>query len=144
MTGGSGTLPVTGLVITFNEDRRLSDCLTALEPCDDVIVVDLGSADRSAEVALRAGARLVTHAWAPNVESLLPDVVCLACNDWIVRLDPDEVRDIQGAYLPAMSTHITRYGRTLGKYAAFNTTVRMFTSRYSAFSSASRRLCRSS
>ena len=33
------------------------------------------------------------------------------------RLDPEEVREIQGAYFSAMSTHITRYGGTVEKYA---------------------------
>src|SRR5207245_8767116 len=33
------------------------------------------------------------------------------------QLDPEEVRDIQTVYFSAMSTHITRYGGVVEKYA---------------------------
>jgi glycosyltransferase involved in cell wall biosynthesis len=49
------------LILTFNEAARLPACLAALAGCDDVVVLDSGSTDRTAEIARAAGARVFTH-----------------------------------------------------------------------------------
>ena len=73
-----------------------------------------------------APASLTTHQVAPSpaappaeerrlVTALFCDLV--GFTPLFERLDPEEVREIQGAYFSAMSTHITRYGGTVEKYA---------------------------
>ena len=45
-------LTISVVIIALNEERRLSDCIASVAGLsDDVIVVDSGSADRTAEVA---------------------------------------------------------------------------------------------
>lgn len=86
-------LPVsfTGIVVSYNEAQRLCDCLKSLSFCDQLIVIDIGSADASVEIAREYGAKVFTHQWVPVVEQVWPFAVSLARNEWIVRLDPDEV-----------------------------------------------------
>ena len=64
--------------------------LAALAWCDDIVVVDSGSADRTIEIAQAAGARVLHHdfagyglqkAWA----------VTQARHDWVLVVDADEV-----------------------------------------------------
>jgi glycosyltransferase involved in cell wall biosynthesis len=40
--------PISGITITFNEEPDIADCLASLRRvCDDVVVVDSGSTDRT-------------------------------------------------------------------------------------------------
>lgn len=44
------------LILTLNEERDLPRCLASVSHCDDVVVLDSGSTDRTAEIARAAGA----------------------------------------------------------------------------------------
>jgi len=85
------TIQFTGIVVVFNEARRLRACLSSLQFCDELLVIDLGSEDGSGDIARECGAHVIQKGWAPVVEQILPDVVPRASHDWIVRADPDEV-----------------------------------------------------
>lgn len=86
-----GILPIkfSGIVVTFNEERHLAECLAALSFCDELIVVDLGSTDRSTEIAAQFGARVIHHKWVPAVEYVREFAVNQAKNDWVIFMDPD-------------------------------------------------------
>lgn len=81
----------TGIVVTYNEARRLRECLSSLSFCDQLLVVDLGSKDESVAIAQECGAEVVHHSWAPVVEQVWPDIDALIQHDWVLRADPDEV-----------------------------------------------------
>ena len=91
--GGGPKLPVTAFVVTFNEARRLRDCLRSLGFCDQVIVIDLGSADDSMAIARECGAEVHQHERMPIADMVLPRMQHLARNVWRMRFDPDEVFD---------------------------------------------------
>lgn len=46
------------LILTLNEERNLPACLASAAGCDDLVVLDSGSTDRTAELARAAGARV--------------------------------------------------------------------------------------
>ena len=46
------------VILTLNEERDLPRCLASIAGCDDIVVVDSGSVDRTAEIARAAGARV--------------------------------------------------------------------------------------
>jgi len=81
----------TGIVVTYNEARRLRECLNSLAFCDQLIVVDLGSEDESVEIARECGAEIVHHERVPVVEQVRSEVISRARNEWVVFADPDEV-----------------------------------------------------
>jgi glycosyltransferase involved in cell wall biosynthesis len=49
------------IILTLNEERDLPRCLASLGDCDDIVVLDSGSTDRTAEIARAAGARVFTR-----------------------------------------------------------------------------------
>ena len=56
------TAPIAAIVLTYNEERNLPDCLASLTGwVDEVFVVDSGSTDRTVDIARAAGARIFTH-----------------------------------------------------------------------------------
>jgi len=51
------------LILTLNEERSLPRCLASVADCDDVVVLDSGSTDRTVALAQAAGARVFTRAF---------------------------------------------------------------------------------
>jgi glycosyltransferase involved in cell wall biosynthesis len=82
---------VSVMVFTLDEEIHLPACLASLAWCDDVIVVDSGSKDRTPEIAKESRSRLFTHPftgfgdqrnWAlANAQPKHP---------WVLILDADE------------------------------------------------------
>ena len=48
---------ITAVVIAQNEEQMIANCLETLKWCDEVLVVDSGSTDRTAELASMQGTR---------------------------------------------------------------------------------------
>ena len=53
--------------------------------------MDLGSSDRSVEIAQRLGIKVVRKPWVPIVEMILPTLIPTMKHDWVLHVDPDEV-----------------------------------------------------
>ncbi len=49
------------LILTLNEERDLPRCLASVRACDDIVVLDSGSTDQTADIASSAGARVFTR-----------------------------------------------------------------------------------
>jgi glycosyltransferase involved in cell wall biosynthesis len=80
---------LSGLVVARDEEARLPDCLATLGFADEVVVVLDRSTDRSQEIALRCGARIVEGAW--EVEGERRNAGIDACRGaWILEVDCDE------------------------------------------------------
>lgn len=82
---------ISVMILTLNEEANLPHCLASLKPCDDVVVVDSFSVDRTCDMAREWGARVVQHeftgfgdqpTWAlEHVKFKHP---------WVLILDADE------------------------------------------------------
>ena len=57
-------LPVTVCLPVLNEEKNLPSCLQALgDLFEEIVVVDSGSRDRTKEIALQAGAKVMSFQW---------------------------------------------------------------------------------
>lgn len=54
-------LSISTLILTLNEEVNIGACLDSLSWCDDVVVLDSGSTDRTVSVARERGARIVSR-----------------------------------------------------------------------------------
>lgn len=81
---------VTAVVLTKNEEKNMVDCLESLSFCDEILVVDDNSEDRTEEVARRLGARVLKHALAGDFSRQRNFGLQNAKNEWILFLDADE------------------------------------------------------
>ncbi len=84
-------LPVSAVIVTYNEADLLPRCLENLPECQEIVIVDLGSKDSSREIAVSHGARLLSHPLVPFAN--LPRQFGLAAckHQWVISIDPDEV-----------------------------------------------------
>ncbi len=88
-------LPVSVVIPTYNRAgmlRRALESVAAQRPrlAAEVIVVDDGSDDGTAEVALQAGARLVQHQRNLGLSAARNTGVETASHEWIAFLDSDD------------------------------------------------------
>ncbi|SFC80383.1 Glycosyltransferase involved in cell wall bisynthesis [Flavobacterium phragmitis] len=86
-------MEISGLIITFNEEKNIGKCIDALlKVCDEVVIVDSFSKDRTVEIAKEKGAKVVEQAYlgdGPQRAYGLP----FCKNDWVLNLDADEFID---------------------------------------------------
>ncbi len=86
--------PITATIITFNEEDRIVECLASLSCCDQVIVVDSGSTDRTRDLAKAKGARVVERPWE-GYSKQKNFAAEQARNDWVLSIDADERLSIE-------------------------------------------------
>jgi len=80
---------VSACVIARDEEERLPECLASLGFCDQVVVVDSGSRDRTRELATAAGAVVVENPW-PGFSAQRNVALDHASGDWVLEIDADE------------------------------------------------------
>lgn len=61
--------PISVVIITLNEEKNIECCITSVKPfADEIVVVDSLSTDKTAELAEKAGARVVLQAFLGHIE----------------------------------------------------------------------------
>jgi glycosyltransferase involved in cell wall biosynthesis len=138
MSAVTSRVPISVVVLTFNEARNLDACLASVSGwTQEILVVDSGSTDATLAIAQRYGAKVVTHAfesharqwqWAfATVEIAAP---------WVLAIDADQrvsdelrtsmtatlggaAADTQGFYIARRQIFRGRWIRHGGYYPKF-------------------------
>lgn len=82
---------VSVLILTLNEEANLADCIDSCSWCDDVIVFDSLSQDRTREIALAKNARVIERPfdnYAAQRNAALTSVHYK--HPWVLMVDADE------------------------------------------------------
>ncbi|MCC7498494.1 MAG: glycosyltransferase family 2 protein [Bryobacterales bacterium] len=82
-------MKISATIIAFNEERNIARAIESLRCCDEIVVVDSGSVDRTVEIAQKLGARVVDAVWHgyAGQKNLASEG---AAHDWILSIDADE------------------------------------------------------
>lgn len=84
-------VPLSVVIITFNEEANIARCLEAVRGiADEVVVIDSFSTDRTVEICRKHGAQVVQHAFAGYVQQK-NFATAQAQHDYVLQLDADEV-----------------------------------------------------
>jgi glycosyltransferase involved in cell wall biosynthesis len=83
-------MKISGIVITKNEEKNIESAINSLNSvCEEVIVVDSGSTDKTTELSEKSGAKVVFNKWEGYKEQR-NFAHNIAKNNWILVLDADE------------------------------------------------------
>jgi glycosyltransferase involved in cell wall biosynthesis len=80
---------ISATLITENEERNIARAIESLRCCDEIVVVDSGSTDRTIEIAGKLGARVVESPWRGYAKQK-NYASEQAANDWVLSIDADE------------------------------------------------------
>lgn len=124
-------LPLSLVVIAFNEEHNIQRCLDSVPFASEKLVVDSFSTDRTVEIANAAGARVIQEKWR-GFGAQKAFATENAAFDWILSLDADEAlspelqKEIMqifeklnpetGYLLPRLSFHLGKWIRFGGWY----------------------------
>jgi len=80
---------ISATIITFNEQTNIARAIESLRCCDEVVLVDSGSNDRTMEIAAKLGARVVEAPWR-GYAGQKNFAAEQAAHDWVLSIDADE------------------------------------------------------
>jgi len=78
------------VIITKNEEKNIANCLQSVSWADEVVMVDSGSTDRTCEICLDFGCKLIKTKWL-GFGKTKKIAVDKATHNWIFSIDADEV-----------------------------------------------------
>jgi glycosyltransferase involved in cell wall biosynthesis len=80
---------VSASIICRDEEHNIEDCLRSVAWCDEIVVVDSGSTDRTVELAQKHTGRVLFHEW-PGYVAQKNFALDQCSGDWVLSLDADE------------------------------------------------------
>jgi glycosyltransferase involved in cell wall biosynthesis len=80
---------ISACIVARDEEDRLPACLDSLAFCDEILVVDSHSRDRTRELAAARGARVLLRDWPGHVAQK-EFAIRQAAHDWVLCVDADE------------------------------------------------------
>ena len=101
---------ITGTIITLNNESIIRDCILSLKKiCDEIIVVDSLSSDKTVKIAEELGAKVYLQAFlGDGPQKKL--AASYASNKWIFSLDSDErLEDDLIESVNSLNLNITNY-----------------------------------
>ncbi|MCS7001436.1 MAG: glycosyltransferase [Dehalococcoidia bacterium] len=132
---------ISAVINTYNAESVLEACLESVRWCDEIVVVDMYSTDRTVEIARRYTDKIVFHPRLTHVEPAREFALRQATGDWIFLIDADErcpaalaetlrevVKDdpkINGVNIPIRTRMLGRWmehsgiGPSIGQYRLF-------------------------
>ncbi len=82
-------MKITATIITLNEERNIARAIESLRCCDEILILDSGSTDRTVELAQNLGTRVFEAGWR-GFAGQKNWAAEQATHDWILSLDADE------------------------------------------------------
>jgi (heptosyl)LPS beta-1,4-glucosyltransferase len=82
---------ISVVINALNEEKNLPQAIASVKDmADEIVVVDMGSEDKTAEIARSLGAKVFTHKKTRYVEPARNFAISKASNPWVMILDADE------------------------------------------------------
>jgi glycosyltransferase involved in cell wall biosynthesis len=80
---------VSAIVVCFNEEANILACLDSVRWCDEIVVVDSHSTDRTLDIARQFTDRIFVRDW-PGYREQKQFALDQARHEWVLNLDADE------------------------------------------------------
>lgn len=84
-------MKISAVILTKNEEKNLEQCLSHLQFCDELVVIDDYSSDRTIAIAKKYGAKVIQRHLNFDWASQRNFGIANSQHDWILFVDADEV-----------------------------------------------------
>lgn len=90
-TGAAGKARISAVILARNEEANIRYCLDTLGWCDEIVVADMESSDRTAAIAGEYTDKIYRHPVTAAFDKAKKFAVEKASGDWIFVMDADEM-----------------------------------------------------
>jgi (heptosyl)LPS beta-1,4-glucosyltransferase len=85
---------ISAVLITYNEEKLLAQCLTSIKSAvDEIIILDSGSTDETINIGKSFGATIVIDKNWEGFGKRRQQAKSFAKSDYVIKIDPDETVD---------------------------------------------------
>jgi glycosyltransferase involved in cell wall biosynthesis len=81
---------ISAVVLTHNEEKNIKDCLVSLSWCDEIIVIDDNSTDKTVDIIKKTKANLYVRALNNNFSDQRNFGLSKTKGEWVLFVDADE------------------------------------------------------
>lgn len=81
---------ISAVILAKNEEKNLQECLESVKWCDEVILIDDNSIDRTLEIAKKLGAKIFTHSLNNDFAAQRNFGLEKVMGEWVLFVDADE------------------------------------------------------
>lgn len=81
---------ISAVVLTKNEEKNIKDCLDSLSWCDQIVIVDDNSTDKTLEIAKKTKAKIYTRPLNSDFSEQRNFGIDKSSGEWILFVDADE------------------------------------------------------
>jgi glycosyltransferase involved in cell wall biosynthesis len=81
---------ISAVILTKNEEKNIAECLQSLSWCDEILVIDDNSTDKTIALAKKLGATVLTHSLPHDFSAQRNFGLQKAKNEWVLFIDADE------------------------------------------------------
>jgi glycosyltransferase involved in cell wall biosynthesis len=89
LVGDTARAPISCCIICFNEEANIRRCLESVKWCDEIVVVDSFSTDRTVEICREYTSRIIQRPWPGYVEQKR-FALAQTTYEWVLNVDADE------------------------------------------------------
>lgn len=80
---------ITAIIITKNEENMISECINTLLWCDEILVIDDNSTDKTSQKAEALGAKIISFS-NPSFARKRQEAIKRSKSEWLLYIDADE------------------------------------------------------
>lgn len=81
---------ISAVILTKNEEKNIKDCLQSLSWCDELIVIDDNSTDKTQDIARKMGAKVFVRSLNSDFAAQRNFGLEKAEGEWVLFVDADE------------------------------------------------------
>ena len=82
---------ISAVILTKNEEQNIEKCLESVKWCDEIILIDDNSSDKTIEIAKKYKTTIYTNPLNNNFSAQRNFGLSKAKNKWILSVDSDEI-----------------------------------------------------
>ena len=108
---------ITSVILTKNEDKNIKKCIESVKWCDEIIIIDDNSTDKTLEIAKKYNVKIFFHSLDNDFSAQRNFGISKAKNEWVLFVDSDEI--ISDALAFEISNAITLKDQSLRSFNGF-------------------------
>lgn len=81
---------ISAVILTKNEETNIEDCIKSILFCNEILIIDDNSTDKTITLAKKLGAKVVSHSLDNDFSAQRNFALKHAKNNWVFFIDADE------------------------------------------------------